>query len=50
MHVIYEFTCKDLPMEKLKKGVELSGERYCSVSVVYKKAMEITSEIKVTES
>jgi putative redox protein len=50
MHVIYEFTGKDLPMDKLKKAVELSEERYCGVSAVYKKALEITSEIKVTES
>ena len=50
MHVIYEFTGKELPMDKLKKAVELSEEKYCGVSAVYKKAMEITSEIKVTES
>ena len=50
MHVCYEFTGKDLPMEKLKKAVALSEERYCGVSAVYKKALELTSEIKVTES
>ena len=49
MHVIYEFTGKDLPLDKLKKAVKLSEERYCGVSAVYKKAMELTSEIKVTE-
>jgi len=50
MHIIYEFRGKDLPMDKLKKAVELSEERYCGVSVVYKKAMVITSEIKIIES
>jgi putative redox protein len=50
MHVIYEFTGKDLPMDKLKRAVELSEERYCGVSAVYRKAMELTSEIKVIES
>ena len=50
MHVVYEFTGKDLPMDKLKKAVELSEERYCGVSAVYKKTMELTSEIKVIES
>jgi putative redox protein len=50
MHVIYEFAGKDLPMDKLKKAVELSEERYCGVSAVYKKVIEMTSEIKVTES
>jgi putative redox protein len=50
MHVIYEFKGKDLPMDKLKKAIELSEERYCGVSAVYKKAVEMSSEIKVTES
>ena len=49
MHVIYNFTGKDLPMDKLKKAVSLSEERYCGVSVVYKKALELTSEIIVNE-
>ncbi len=49
MHVVYEFTGKNLPMDKLKKAVELSEERYCGVTAVYKKVMELTSEIKVIE-
>lgn len=49
MHVIYEFKGKDLPMDKLQKAVNLSEERYCGVSATYRQAMEITSEIKVTE-
>jgi putative redox protein len=49
MHIIYEFSGKDLPADKLKKAVDLSQERYCGVSAVYKKAMEITSEIKIIE-
>jgi putative redox protein len=47
MHIIYEFTGKDLPMEKLQKAVSLSEERYCGVSVTYRKAMNITTEIRV---
>jgi len=50
IHVIYEFTGKDLPMDKLKKAVELSEEKYCGVGAVYKKTMELTSEIKVIDS
>lgn len=50
IHVVYEFTGKDLPMDKLKKAVELSEERYCGVSAIYKKAIEMTSEIVVNES
>jgi len=50
MHVIYEFTGKNLPIDKLKKAVKLSEDRYCGVSAVYKKVMELTSEIKVIET
>lgn len=49
IHVIYEFKGKNLPMDKLQKAVNLSEERYCGVSVVYRKAMEVTSEIRVIE-
>lgn len=49
MHMVYEFTGKNLPMDKLHKAVELSEERYCGVTAVYKKVMELTSEIKVIE-
>ncbi len=47
MHIIYEFKGNDLPMEKLEKAVSLSEERYCGVSVSYRKAMGITTEIKI---
>ena len=50
IHVVYEFKCKDLPLDKLRKAVELSEERYCGVSAVYKKVMELTSEIKVVDT
>jgi putative redox protein len=47
MNVIYEFKGSDLPMEKLKKAVSLSEERYCGVSATFKKAIELTSEIRI---
>jgi putative redox protein len=50
MHVVYEFMGKDLPMDKLEKAVALSEERYCGVSEVYRKALELTSEIKIITS
>ena len=49
MHVIYEVEGDDLPMDKIEKAVSLSEEKYCGVSVVYREAMEITSEIRVKE-
>lgn len=47
MHVIYEFKGTDLPMDKLKRAVELSQDKYCGVSHAYKKAMPVTYEIKI---
>jgi len=47
MNVIYKFWGKDLPMDKIEKAVSLSDERYCGVSAVYKKAIEMTHEIRV---
>jgi putative redox protein len=47
MHVIYEIEGDNLPMDKVEKAVNLSEERYCGVSVVYRKAMELTSEIRI---
>lgn len=47
MHVIYEFRGHDLPMDKLEKAVSLSEERYCGVSISYRKAMGITTEIRI---
>jgi len=47
MHIIYEFGGTDLPMEKLRKAVDLSQEKYCGVSAMYRKVMELTSEIRI---
>lgn len=49
MRVIYEFKGKDLPMDKLEKAVNLSEERYCGVSAMYKKAIGITTRIRIIE-
>ena len=49
MHVIYAFKGKNLPLDKIQKAVGLSEERYCGISASYRKAFEITSEIKITE-
>jgi putative redox protein len=49
MHVIYEFTGKDLSPEILKKAVELSEEKYCGVRALYVKAIKVTSEIRIIE-
>jgi putative redox protein len=50
MHVIYEFTGKNLPIEKLQKAVKMSEDTYCGVGALYRKAIEVTSEIRIIES
>ena len=49
MHVIYSITGSNLPMDKLEKAVRMSEETYCGVGALYRKAIEVTSEIKVIE-
>ena len=49
MHLIYEFSGKELPMDKLRKAVDLSQEKYCGVSAVYRKAVDITTAIRIIE-
>ncbi|HPR32034.1 MAG TPA: OsmC family protein [Prolixibacteraceae bacterium] len=47
MHLIYEFRGENLPEDKLKKAIDLSQDKYCGVSAVYKKAMPVTYEIRI---
>jgi len=47
IHLIYEFTGKDLDVEKLQKAVDLSQEKYCGVSDTLKRAMRITYEVVI---
>ncbi len=49
MKVVYQFKGKDLPYEKLEKAVKLSEEKYCGVTAVYAKAMEMETEIRIVE-
>lgn len=47
IHLIYQFKGKDLPIDKLKKAVSMSEDKYCGVAALYKKAIPLTYEIKV---
>jgi len=49
MHLVYEFVGENLDPEKLKKAVELSQDKYCGVSAMYRRIMDITWEIRVRE-
>eukprot|EP01156_Anaeramoeba_ignava_P019853 Anaeramoba_ignava/a98978_10.p1 GENE.a98978_10~~a98978_10.p1 ORF type:complete len:143 (-),score=17.49 a98978_10:598-1026(-) len=50
MHIRYEFTGKNLPLDKIEKAVNLSQERYCGVSDFYRKVIPITHEIVINET
>jgi putative redox protein len=43
--IIYEFKGDKMPHDKLQKAIELSQEKYCGVSAVYKKSIDLTYEI-----
>jgi len=47
IHLIFKFAGKDLDLDKLKKAVYLSKDRYCSVSAMLKPAVDISYEITV---
>lgn len=47
--IVYTFKGKDLPMAKLEKAVNLSQERYCGVSDMYRKFATIDHKIVVVE-
>lgn len=47
MKIVYEFSGNNLDEAKLKKAIDLSMERYCGVSVVYRKAMPVNYEIVI---
>ena len=53
MHIKYIFTPKkgvELPTAKIEKAINLSEERYCGVSEVYRKAnVKMTSEIVINK-
>jgi putative redox protein len=49
IHVIYQFKGKDLPMDKLEKVVSMSENKYCGVAALYKKAIPVTTSIRVIE-
>ncbi len=46
IHVIYEFSGKDLAKDKIEKAVKLSQEKYCGVISGLKQGAKITYEVK----
>jgi putative redox protein len=50
IHIKYIFKGKNINESKVQKAIELSEEKYCSVSGLMKKAAEITYEFEIIAS
>lgn len=49
MKIVYQFKGENLPLDKLEKAVNLSETKYCGVTAVYRKAMDVVTEIRIIE-
>jgi len=49
INVVYQFKGHDLPYEKLKKAVDLSFDKYCGVIGLLRKAIPVTTEIRLVD-
>jgi putative redox protein len=50
IHIRYQAVGRGIELEKLKKAIEISEEKYCSVYATLKDVIEITHEADVTEA
>ncbi len=50
IHLEYVFFGKDLSTKDIEKAIELSQTKYCSVTAMLQKAVEITHSYKIEES
>ena len=49
IHLHYQIIGKNIDIEKARKAVQLSEEKYCSVYATLKDLVEITHEVEVVE-
>lgn len=49
MHVEYVFYGKDIKKEDVERAIELSVTKYCGVSAMFEKAMELTHSYRIEE-
>ena len=49
INLIYQFRGDGLPVEKLKKAVSLSQEKYCGISYMLVKAAELSYEVELLD-
>jgi putative redox protein len=50
IHIHYQAIGKGIDPEKLRKAIEISEEKYCSVYATLKDAIEITHDFEVVEN
>jgi putative redox protein len=46
IELVYHFSGKNLPKDKIEKAVNLSQERYCSVSAMLKNSVDLAMRIE----
>ncbi|MFZ5858550.1 MAG: OsmC family protein [Chloroflexota bacterium] len=49
IHIHFQAVGKGLDVEKVRKAIALSEEKYCSVYVTLREAVEITNDVEVVE-
>lgn len=50
IHIHYQAVGRGIDPEKLRKAIQISEEKYCSVYATLKDAVEITHDFEVTEA
>ena len=50
IHIRYQVIGKGIDLEKAKKAIQLSEEKYCSVYATLRDVIEITHEVEVLEA
>ena len=50
IHIRYQAVGKGIDPEKLRKAIQISEEKYCSVYATLKDAIEITHDVEVMEA
>jgi putative redox protein len=49
IHLTYDFKGEGMDIEKVKKAVRLSLERYCPVHAMLKETVEMSHEIRIND-
>jgi putative redox protein len=50
LHIHYQVSGVNLKPEDVEKAIQLSEEKYCSVSATLRQAAEITYDVKIIEA